>query len=524
MVRTTFSSRACVHSNGRSSYVSRNAPARVLATKRALVGASSSIGAYSTGPAPIARFVRSVSDTNRHTSSGFDASFARDVITDRTHRARETTMGVTVPPPMKAARLAPARAQAAAEPTPPRATSRVVGLAIALVMTALTVGAIVFVATLPSRMRAACVALAAQNGVVLGLDGVSVGWESVHLSKVTAKLDGVPQIAVSADAIDVTLSWLTPTESTATNVSIAIDGAPEDLQTAVDAWSAKVAKTRAAAPAASRSEASNKVAFTGAKVAWTRAFGETARVDAQAAQGTLDPNKGTMSIGSDKVTVTAGRAAFGPWRVQLDRDATGTRTHVELDPVVHGGPQATYVRSPGGAVSLTANVPSSPLSRIGIPAKSVGLAGDATVEGTLDFEIAQSGASTLATKTTMTKAQFAGVPLDVAIDLSAAGDATKGLDVKQGSLVAGPLRAALSGTVKLFPDGARLALAWRTQPIACQALAKDLATSAFGDAGGALADMANALGAQVGVKLAGNASAAGLITLDSRDVGGRRRA
>jgi hypothetical protein len=119
----------------------------------------------------------------------------------------------------------------------------------------------------------------------------------------------------------------------------------------------------------------------------------------------------------------------------------------------------------------------------------------------------------------MTRAVFSGEALDVALALAASGDKTKGLDVKQGTLTAGPLHASLSGTLKLFDDGVRLALAWRSTPVACADLARQMAAKGGGPLGGAgLGTIAQNLGQLIGVRVSGDASASGLITLDSRDV------
>jgi hypothetical protein len=339
------------------------------------------------------------------------------------------------------------------------------------------------------------------------------------LIKVGFKLDGVPQLAGSADDVDVALSGLTPTDAIAHGLTIALDGAAEDVQVTVDAWRGaqgkKVRATAASGPA-------NKLSFTGAKLTWTRAFGQTARLEATDVQGDADGGSNAVHLTTDKLMVTTGRVSYGPWRTSFERDTQGTRTHVELDPVIRGGPQATYVRDAAGVVSVRVTVPREPLSRVGVTAKAVGLAGDADVEATLNFDEAATGASTLRANVTLTKATFSGLPIDAKLELNATGDATRGLDVKNSTLTAGPLRATVTGTVTLFADGARMALAWRAAPIPCAVLVKELTaqtlTSALGAGlGGELGKLADQVGGQLGVKVTGDAAASGLITLDSRD-------
>ena len=71
-------------------------------------------------------------------------------------------------------------------------------------------------------------------------------------------------------------------------------------------------------------------------------------------------------------------------------------------------------------------------------------------------------------------------------------------------------------------DGARLALAWIGRPVSCADMGKALATQALSGLGAQLGsiaqDVAQNVGGLVGLRMTGNASASGLITIDSRDV------
>jgi hypothetical protein len=418
---------------------------------------------------------------------------------------------------MKAARLPPGTAAAQPAPMAPKRSGPPIGLLALVALAAVVViGLVAALFAIPGIVRTKCIAAAADRGVILTIDSVSVGLGSVRLVKVGFKLDGVSQLTGTADSVDVALSGLTPTTANATALTIALDGAAEEVQTALDGW--RAAQSKKVRPASGSGAAANKLSFGGARIVWTRAFGQTAKLEALDVQGQVDGGTNAVTFASEKVSVTAGRAVFGPWRASLERDAQGTRTHVELDPVVHGGPQATYVRDAAGVVSLKVSVPSSPLSRLGVPAKSVGLGSDPTVEGTLDLEEALTGATTLSTTLNLSKATFSGLPIDAKLQLAAAGDATRGLDVKKGDLVAGPLHATVTGTITLFADGARMALAWRSSPIPCATLAKQFAAQSFGPLGAQLGSLADQIGGVLGVKVTGEAMAAGLITLDSRDV------
>ena len=162
------------------------------------------------------------------------------------------------------------------------------------------------------------------------------------------------------------------------------------------------------------------------------------------------------------------------------------------------------------------------MSRLGLPPKSVRLGSDADLEAQLAFEETLAGAATLTTSITLSRAIFSGVPMDASLQLRATGDVARGLDVKEGTLTAGPITASVSGTVTLFDDGARLALAWTGRPVTCAEMGKKLATQALSGLGaqlGAIAqDLAENVGGLVGLRVTGNAVASGLITIDSRDL------
>jgi len=383
-----------------------------------------------------------------------------------------------------------------------------------LALLAVAAIAVVF-GVLPIVLRQRCIDAAVGQGVALSIDHVAIGLGDVRLITVGLALDGVPQMKATADSMQVTLDGLTPGAIAVSGLAVTLDGPLEEIQKALQAWNAARARSSTAQAATS----AKPLTLALGHVTWTRAFGATAKIEMLDVQGDADPVKGVAHLASDKVTVTSGKGTFGPWRVALDHDAQAARIDVELDPVVKGGPSVLFVRDASDASSLRVNVPSSPLSHLGIPAKSVGLASDSTVEATVDFEEARSGAVTLKGTLGMTRAVFSGEALDVALALAASGDKTKGLDVKQGTLTAGPLHASLSGTLKLFDDGVRLALAWRSTPVACADLARQMAAKGGGPLGGAgLGTIAQNLGQLIGVRVSGDASASGLITLDSRDV------
>ncbi|MGO8995991.1 MAG: hypothetical protein ACLQVI_21970 [Polyangiaceae bacterium] len=375
---------------------------------------------------------------------------------------------------------------------------------------------VVFV-VLPIVLRSRCIAMAADRGVALSVDHVDIGYGDVRLVKVAFALDGVPQLKGRADDAQVTLSGLTPSTAAVHGLSVAIDGPVEEVQKAFDGWrAARGASSSAGGGGAGGGE--QKVVFAQGHLTWTRVFGQSAKIDAPDTGGEIDAGKDALKITADHLSLTAGDTTLGPWRTTLERDADGTRTTIELDPVVHGGPTVLYVRSAAGAVSINAKIPESPLSRIGLPPKALRIGSDANVEAQLAFEETLAGAATLKTSIALSHAIFSGVPIDADLQLRAAGSVANGLDVKDGTLKAGPLTASVAGTVKLFDDGLRLSLSWTARPVSCVDLGKQMATQALGGLGAQLGALAQEVGGVVGLRVTGNAAASGLVTLDSRDV------
>jgi hypothetical protein len=380
----------------------------------------------------------------------------------------------------------------------------------------LVAGLLVVFFVLPIVIRARCIAVAADHGVVLTVDHVDIGIGEVRLVRVAFSLRGVPQLAAHAADAQVTLSGLTPAKATIYALAVTIDGEEEAVESSLEKWRASQVK---AAPAGeSAAEAEPAVDLVQASLTWTKVLGARAKLEAPDVSGGIDGASGAIHLLAEHLSLTAGDATLGPWRVTLERGADGTRTNVELDPVVHGGPSALYVRSAAGALSIKVSVPPSPLSRIGFPPKAMKLGSDPNVEAQIAFEETVAGAASLTAAVSLSRAVFSGMPVDAALDLHAAGDVTKGLDVKQGTLKAGPLNANVSGTLKLFPDGARLALAWTGRPATCEEVGKELAAEALGGLGTQLGALAKDVGGIVGLRVTGNAQASGLITLDSRDV------
>jgi len=110
-------------------------------------------------------------------------------------------------------------------------------------------------------------------------------------------------------------------------------------------------------------------------------------------------------------------------------------------------------------------------------------------------------------------------PLDVSWDGSATGDRRSGLDVKKARLAVGPMVGTMTGTLKTFDDGFRVDLAWTGTPVPCAAFEAPLGAGNPFDVAFQLRKLAEGVGL---AKVAGEVSARGELTFDSRDLGAAR--
>jgi hypothetical protein len=405
------------------------------------------------------------------------------------------------------------KASTGAKPATTGPSGKIGIIVLGIVIVALAVA----VFDLPRYVKQKCIDAAAAEGVSITIGSAQIGWGEVHLTEVGFKIDDVPQITGIASDVDVTLSGFTPETLAARGVGITIDGPSEEISAAVDQWRAHHAKApgRAAATLAEK----QKVTMQSGHVAWTRAFGQVAKIDASNVTADTDANGSAFHLAAEKTNVTTPKGELGPWRVTFERDAEAERTRIDLDPALRDGPSALYVKAKAGGVSLKVNIPKSPLSRVGLPPAVLGLpAGQATlVMATIDLERKSTTLAEMKSQVALFGARLGGapVPVDVHLDFVAAGDPAKPLDVSHGTLTVGPFHANVVGTMQLFPDGTRLSLAWRAQPLKCEALAQNAAKEALGDFGAQLSEFAKGLGV---AKVTGEAHVSGFLTIDSRNL------
>jgi hypothetical protein len=240
---------------------------------------------------------------------------------------------------------------------------------------------------------------------------------------------------------------------------------------------------------------------------------------------------------TQKATLTTSAGALGPWRFDLDRDLNGSRLRLAFDPPVPDGPNLLVVWGAGGETNVDANIPRSPLLRLGLPPAIGALvpAAPQQIEAQVHY-VRMPGRVEASATVTLVDAKIAQAPgpMDVTVSGSAAGDPQRPIELKDGTLAAGPFKAVLTGPVSFEDPGAvRASLVWKAAPVACEKLAPasvKQATSAMAKQLGQLGNLADVkqqlgdLGVDLGdldlgaaPHVSGTLTASGTLVLDTAD-------
>jgi hypothetical protein len=377
--------------------------------------------------------------------------------------------------------------------------------------------AAVFVWGLPWYVRRECIAEAAAHGIALTIDDVDVGAGTFHLLGVHATATALPGARAEAPEIVVETTGLHPDRLTVRRASLTLTGPWRTVDAAFSAWRASPQGGQGGA------WAPTSLVIDESRVVWQGPFAENARVEA--ANTHLDVTWGgpsaTVHTRSDNVIVVVPAGKLGPWRVDLDRTPATLRLRLALDPGVPDACTVLVVGNDGGITNVDVKIPRSPLARLGVAPELVGLHGKALqVEATAHYAAMGADHGEAASKGALYGID-AGLPapLDVNWDGSATGDRRAGLDVKKARLAVGPMVGTMTGTLKTFDDGFRVDLAWTATPVPCAAFEAPIGAGNPFDVAYQLRKLAEGVGL---AKVAGEVSARGALTFDSRDFGAAR--
>jgi hypothetical protein len=377
--------------------------------------------------------------------------------------------------------------------------------------------AAVVVWVLPWYVRRQCVDEAAAHGIALTIDDVELDGAGFHLLGVKATAAALPGARAQAPEIDVQTTGLHPDRLMLRRAELTLTGSFRTVDAAFSAWRAS--------PQGGQGGAWGPTALVvdESRVLWQAPFAENARVEA--ANTHLDMTWGgptaAVHVRSDNVVVVVPGGKLGPWRVDLDRTPGTSRLRLALDPGVPDACTVLVVGNDEGTTSVDVKIPRSPLSRLGVPPELVGLHGKALqAEATAHYGAMGAQRGEASSKGGLYGIE-AGLPmaLDVSWDGTTSGDRQAGLDVKKAKLAVGPMVGAMTGTLKTYDDGFRLDLAWIATAVPCAAFEAPLGAGNPFDVAYQLRRLAEGAGL---AKVAGEVTARGGLTFDSRDLGAAR--
>ena len=423
-------------------------------------------------------------------------------------------LSIGMPPPVTPAVVGYPTLRAAQRPEEARPVPWA-ALGVAALMLA-AIGGLAFVFLLPWYVRTQCIEQAASHGITLTLGEVTVGPSSFTLTNVAMVARDLPDARLTSSEVDVDTSWLQPTKVSARGMELTLKGHFSDVAASVEKWTASDHGFRGSAWASLA-----PLVTDGSRIVWQDPVGEGVRVEASGVHADVSWRNGStvLHANSENVLAVLAGGSLGPWRVDIDRTPDASRTCVGLDPAVAGACTVLVVGDAETTTAVDVVLPRSPIGRLGVPAKMLGLSGkDLQVEASAHYATSGTARVDASTKGAVHGIELPGVPLplDVTWEGGAAGRPDSVIDVKNARIAVGPLVGAVKGTFKRFTNGFRVDLAWAAGPVPCSAFDTPLAPGQPFDVAYQLRKLAESAGL---TKLTGEVKATAAVTLDSRDLG-----
>ncbi len=289
-------------------------------------------------------------------------------------------------------------------------------------------------------------------GFDLEIGRAQVSLKEVRLLNVTVTSPEVPGFKLRASNATVVLSGLSAQGVDLGDVDVQLEGTPASVQQAFN-------QLAVAHPAPAGKEGGlGAVRINSGHVSWTAPFGTGTSLEGSAIEGDVTA-KGGRTLGDDlhvvtgvvRITAGASRETWGPWKLDLGRDAATWKAKLSLDPTDTVPSTLTLTVSPDGGRNVDAKV-AGPLKMLGVPPRAFGsLANERTIlhlETTYrsDPKVAQGQA-------------FLGLsPIaDTAVDLGLQGrveerDPKGPTRTFDGDVAVGTVSHALTGTFTLGDD------------------------------------------------------------------------
>jgi hypothetical protein len=400
-------------------------------------------------------------------------------------------------------------------------TARGIAWSVAATLAAgVAIAAGVGVYLLPRWVKQQVVDAAAAHGVTLSAEGASFDGSAFRLVGLRASAPDLPGASATAPELVVETQSLKLAKLTLRGAVLTLDGPWSRVDAAITKW-------RTGAHGGVCADClPTELVVEGSRVVWTHPLADSGSIEASDVHlgSTFRGNGAEVHLGSSQVKLAVPGGSLGPWRVDVDRTPGASRIRVALDP---GVPEACTVMVVGDDDRIThvdVVFPRSPPARLGLPPAVLGLPGkDLQIEASLHYSDLGGSHAEASASGGVHGIEAGGIPrpLDVTWEASAAGDPRKGMDVKHARLAAGPLVGGLTGTMTTFDDGFRVELAWSASPVPCSAFDAPLDSGQPFDIAYQLRKLAEATGI---TKVAGEVSARGTATFDSRDLGSTKLA
>jgi hypothetical protein len=419
---------------------------------------------------------------------------------------------------LPAAPAVPASSHVVPAPRKRRAgtSGRAIATRLVLVLLALAVaGAAAAAYWLPRWVRRQVIEAAAAHGITLTIEDAKIAQGGFRLLGLRATADDLPGASASAPELDVETSGLRPTRLTVKGADIEVSGAWHPAENALAKWRESP-----------RGEQGGdfippSIVVEDSRIVWKGAAGDAVRIEAAGihVEAMQRGNDTELHARSDKVMLGVSGGALGPWRVDLDRAPGMSRIHVALDPQVPESSTVLVVGDGTRTTQVDVTVPRTTPTRLGVPPQLLGVRGkDLQVEASVHYTNLGPAHAEAMTRGAVHAIEVTGMPqpIEVVWDGTASGDSSQGMDVKKAQLAVGPLLGTVTGTLRTFDDGFRLALAWSAGPVPCKAFDTPNDEGTTFDIAYQLRQLAEATGL---TKLSGEVRAQGNATIDSRDVG-----
>ncbi len=421
----------------------------------------------------------------------------------------------------------PTRAERERAARPGFNTAKAIKIAIAATV---VIGIVIGVMLLAPRLaRERAISTAREAGILLKVGRTGVGFDGVTFRDVKIEAIRLPMTA-TADEITSSLSG---SEMRILGLDMRLKGKPADIQVALASFLADNRSRFAGSPSSPR-----HIAIVSSRMTWSDLRGEGSELSA----GDIGVEIDSRGIGSEEVKGTLGRfdikvpaegaphaasdppgsdkktTVFGPWSGSFERSPGSARARLLFDPNRLDGPSflVVWTKAGQGQTEITMKIPRTPFKSLGVSPVDFGLPTDDRSE--IDMNMhgkfpAVQGNAELKGEILLANIRPRTLrgPVDIRLDVSAAGPVGKPLEFDKTTASLGPFVAFVNGTIQPSDHGVRVDATFRTIPMACSKVA-----AAEAKTWGPLAATLQALGQTTGaLRVTGNVNASGTVKYDS---------